>query len=227
MRVCRHCSRENGEDNIRCLECGFDLGDSPPLDVPSQVGERSSRFFRWRPASIILIIFVVLYWVLALLNLWMARTFSHRGEEQMARLMYWGTFWNVVVAVLCAVGRQMMRRQTRLSLLAGALAVMAALFVVIRTWAAGLLSGHNPLPTIEALLIWMPLTYVIIYAYRESRGTQANNHSTWHRLLRFPVMIPRKTSIQSIRLALRPRHVYEQAPSIEHPHCRPARLANL
>src|SRR6185295_3875113 len=111
MRVCRHCGKESGDDSVLWLECGLDLGDSSPRSAPSRVGERNSRFFRWRPVSILLIIFVVLYWVLALLNLWMARTFSHRGEDQMARLMYWGTFWNVMVAVLCSVGRQMMRRQ--------------------------------------------------------------------------------------------------------------------
>ena len=61
--------------------------------------------------------------------------------------------------------------------MAGALAVMAALFVVIRTWVAGLFSGRNPFPAIEVFLIWTPMIYVIVYAYRESRSERVNDHA--------------------------------------------------
>jgi len=169
MRACRHCGKENGDDALTCSECGLDLGDSAFHRVASQALEQSNSFFRWRPTSIVLIVLVVLYGGFAILNLWMGSVLAQRGDQQTARILRSGAFWNAIVAVLCFVGRRMMGCQTRLRLLAGALAVVAAHLVVMRTWIFGLLNGQNPFPVVEALLIWPLFFYAIFWAYRESK----------------------------------------------------------
>ena len=89
---CPHCGQENPVDVALCSECGLELGDSPLHRAASQTWERSRRFFRWRPASICLIVLAILYWIVALLSLWTGSVLSHRGQQQMAHLMYWGRF---------------------------------------------------------------------------------------------------------------------------------------
>lgn len=126
-------------------------------------------FFRWRPVSVILILLTILYAVFTPLNLLLGSVASQRGDQQMARIMYWGAFWNAVVAILCFAGRQMMRRQIQGYFAAGACAVAAALFIVMRTWVNGLLHGRNPFPVLEAILTWLPMLYAIIYALRETK----------------------------------------------------------
>ena len=130
-------------------------------------------FFRRQPASISLILIAVLYGGSVLLNLWLASVYLKRGEQQMSRIMCWGAFWNALVAVLCGVGRQLLVGQNRLRRLTGALAVTVALFIVIRVWVNALLGGKNPFPIVEALFIWLPLIYAIIYACRESERNPA------------------------------------------------------
>ena len=133
------------------------------------------RFFRWRPVSILLILLALLYAALVLLNLWLASVYLKRGEQQMSRSMCWGAFWNTLVAVLCVVGRHLMAFQTRLRLLAGALAVTVAFLIVIRVSLNALVGGKNPFPIVEAILIWLPLIYAITYACRESNRHHATS----------------------------------------------------
>jgi len=87
----------------------------------------------------------------------------------MAHFMYWAAFWNILVASLCFVGLQLMKRQTSIWILTGAVAIVFALFLVMRTWLSGLSSGRNPFPVVEALLTWVPVTYVIIFGFQEHR----------------------------------------------------------
>ena len=173
MRTCRHCGKENSDDAALCPECGLELGDSALHRAVAKAWARSMRFFRWRPASILLILLAVLYAASVLLNLWLASVHLKRGEQQMSHIMCWGAFWNALVAALCVVGRHLMAFQTRLRLLAGALAVTVALLVVMRASVNGFLGGKNPFLLVEALLIWLPLIYAIIYACRESNRNPA------------------------------------------------------
>src|SRR5262245_27536381 len=69
---------------------------------------------------------------------------TQRGEQQVSRVLYLGAFWNAVVAALCFAGWRLMRRQRRVYLAAGACVIVAALFIVMRTWIAALLRGQNP-----------------------------------------------------------------------------------
>src|SRR5258708_5342829 len=117
----------------------------------------TKRFFRWRPVSVVLIILTIIYIVAICLSIKMAGYYSQRGDQHMARYMYWGVFWNTIVAILCFTGRQMMGRQTRVHLAAGACALSAALLIVIRTTVAALLHGREAYPLIEGVLIWLPM----------------------------------------------------------------------
>jgi len=132
-----------------------------------------THFFRQRVASIVLIILGVLYGVFAPLNVWLGSVAAQRGDQQASHFLYWGAFWNAAVAILCFTAWWLMRRQSRVYLGAGACAVAAALFIVMRTWIAGLLHGRNPFPVIEAVLTWLPMLYVIIFGMRESRQENA------------------------------------------------------
>ena len=174
MRACQHCGKENSDEIAFCEECGLGMGDFRIPDPASQATKGSDDFFRWRAASIILNTIALLYWLVALGYVWIGSVFSERGSQHMAHLMYWGALYNVVIAVLCFAGRQMMRLQTRISLVAGVLAVMAALSFVIWIWVVNLrIKMPYPLRVIEALLVWFPLVYVIIYGFRASNGKRA------------------------------------------------------
>jgi hypothetical protein len=166
MRTCRHCGTENADTGTLCTECGLELGDSPLRQTSSQL---VGRFFCWRPASIILIFLAVLYGAVALLNVWKGRDYAARGHLELSHFMYWGTFWNLVIAALCLTGRQVMSRRTSARLLAGAFPIAVALAISMRSWVGGLLTGRNPVPLFDIVVAWLPLLYVIIYAYRTSR----------------------------------------------------------
>ncbi|MBU6401595.1 MAG: zinc-ribbon domain-containing protein [Verrucomicrobia bacterium] len=174
MHACRHCGRENQDDAELCAECGLDFGPSAIERAVSQVRAQSGSFFRWRAASIILIILMVIYGLTVPLNLWLATAASQRGDLHVTpRTMYWAAFWSAVVAILCFAAWRLMQRQSRVFIAASAWAVAAALFIVMRTWVAGLLHGQNPFPVLEAVLTWLPMLYAIIYALRESKRENA------------------------------------------------------
>jgi len=130
------------------------------------------HFFRWNPTVVILIILTVLYGVVAPLNILLGSAAAQQGDQHVSHIWYWGAFWNAVVAILCFTGWRLMRRQSRVYLVAGACAVAAALFIVMCIWIIGLIHGRNP-SVIEAVLIWLPMLYVIIYALCESKRENA------------------------------------------------------
>ena len=131
------------------------------------------HFFRWKPTVVVLIILTVLYGLFVPLNILLGRAAAQRGDQQVSHVLYWGVFWNAVVAMLCFTGWRLMRRQSRVYLAAGACAIAAALSIVMRTWITGLLHGQNPFPVIEVVLTWLPMLYVIIYALCESKRESA------------------------------------------------------
>ena len=131
------------------------------------------QFFRWKPSVVVLVTLTVLYGVFAPLNIFLGSAVAQRGDQQVSHVLYWGAFWNAVVAILCFAAWRLMRRQRRVHLAAGVCAIAAALFIVMRTWIVGLLHGRNPFPVVEAVLIWLPMLYVIIYALRESKRETA------------------------------------------------------
>jgi hypothetical protein len=127
----------------------------------------SRSFLRWQPVAISLIVLTVLYWGFALLNIPLARVMEQRGNTRNAHFLLWGSFWNVIVGGLCLSGRRLMKLASRGGHLAGAFAAAAALLIVMRTWLSGLLTGRNPFPVLEALLVWPWLVYALTYALRE------------------------------------------------------------
>ena len=113
------------------------------------------HFFRWKPTVVVLIILIVLYGVFTPLNIFLGSAAAQRGDQHVSHVLRWGAFWNAVVAILCFTGWRLMRRQSRAYLAAGACAIAAALFIVMRTWIAGLIHGRNAFPVIEAALTWL------------------------------------------------------------------------
>jgi hypothetical protein len=101
MHTCRHCGRENPKDATLCVECGLDLGPSAIEQGVSHVRARSGGFFRWRVASIFLILLTVAYGLTAPLNLWFAKLATQRDDlHATAREWFWGAVWNALVAML-------------------------------------------------------------------------------------------------------------------------------
>jgi hypothetical protein len=128
-------------------------------------------FFRWRVVAAVLIILTVIHGLCAPLNLLLAQSTPR------PQMYYWGAFWNAVVAFLSFAGWRLMQRQSRSYLNAGAFVVTVALLIVIRTWVGGLLYGRNPFPVFEAMVIWVPMLYAIIYAFREAKHRMAATSS--------------------------------------------------
>ena len=111
MTSCPYCGRENDDTLIRCRECGTELRpQTVEKESNSETSEHVRPFFCWRAASIILILQTILYTSGALLSVSMGRKYAQHGNYELARYVYWGTFWDVVIAILCALGRLLMSR---------------------------------------------------------------------------------------------------------------------
>jgi hypothetical protein len=160
---------KNATDQRSAADDGCAL--TPSVQPASRVMS-TRHFFFWQPASVVLIILTVLYGAFAPLNVWLGSEAAQRGDQQVSHVLYSGAFWNAVVAVLCFTGRRFMARQSRVFFVAGAFALAAALFIVMRTWIVGLLHGRNPFPVIEAVFTWLPMLYAIIYAVRATNSEQ-------------------------------------------------------
>jgi len=130
---------------------------------------RIQLLLRWRAAAIILIILASIYVVFTPLNIWLGNVAAHRGEQQVARVLYSGAVWNAVVAALCLASWSFMKDRGKRSLLIGACCIALALFIVMRVWISGLLHGRNPFPVLEAFLTWLPMLYVLLYGVSEAK----------------------------------------------------------
>jgi hypothetical protein len=109
------------------------------------------------------------YGISSPLNVWLGSVAAHRGQQQISRVLYWGAFWNAVVAVLCFASWRFMASRRHIAFLLGACCVAVALLIVMRIWIVGLLHGRNPFPVVEAILTWLPMLYVIVYALSETK----------------------------------------------------------
>jgi hypothetical protein len=109
------------------------------------------------------------YGIFSPLNVWLGSVAAQRGQQQVSRVLYSGAFWNAVVAVLCFAGWRFMTSRRHSALLLGACCVVVALLIVMRVWIVGLLHGRNPLSLLEAILTWLPMLYVIVYAIGETK----------------------------------------------------------
>ena len=139
---------------------------------------RPHFLFRWTPTAISLWVFGVLFGVIGVLNIWLARLSSQRAlpdssagdAGKMTHSLLLGAVENGATAALCILGWYFMRRRTPTSLLAGALAASVALFITFRRWLQWQLAGTNQWPWAEPLFVWPFLLYAVVYAYRESRS---------------------------------------------------------
>ena len=135
-------------------------------------------FFRWTPAAVALWLFGVVFGVIGILNIWLARLaargalpdFGTEDLSKEARIQLLGAAQNVGITALCILGWYLMRRRTPTTLLAGAVAVAAGLFISLNRWVHWQLAGTDQWPWIEPLVIWPFLLYAIVYGYRESRA---------------------------------------------------------
>lgn len=164
MKRCVYCGKEYPDDVSVCLIDEQAVED----DVCRSHTEarRFKGFFHWKPVSISLIVLIVVYWGVALLNLWLIYMRNERGDTRNVSFLLWGAFWNVVVGAFCFAGRHFMKRGSRVDYVVGAIAVSVAMFLVLRTWLGGLLTGRNPFPVVEALLVWPWLIYAVAYAMK-------------------------------------------------------------
>jgi hypothetical protein len=109
------------------------------------------------------------YGIFSPLNLWLGAVAAQQGRQQISRVLYSGAFWNGVVAVLCFASWRFMASRRHSAFLIGFCCVAAALLIVMRVWIAGLLHERNPFPLLEAILTWLPMLYVIVYAICETK----------------------------------------------------------
>jgi len=82
---------------------------------------RAKDFFVWRSTSVVLIILATGYSVFAVLNLWLGRIQTLHGDARTGSILYAGAAWNAAVAILCFLGRFLMKRHTKLLLIAAPL----------------------------------------------------------------------------------------------------------
>src|SRR6266852_3296317 len=128
---------------------------------------RARSFFRWTPAAGALWLFGVVFGVLGILNIWMAtlagrgalRDFGTEDPSREARIQLLSAAQNVEIAALCILGWYLMRRRTPTTLLAGAVAVAAGLFIDLKRWVYWQSAGTDHWPGSEPLLIWAFLLY--------------------------------------------------------------------
>ena len=162
MKRCTYCGKESPEDASVCVTDGQPLQDLNTLSTTAN--QPSKSFLRWKPVSVSLIGLAVLYCGVAILNVCMVFLGNQRGDTRNARLLLWGSFWNVIISALCLVGRRLMKSRSKTGYAASLLVVGSALLIIMRTWLGGLLTGRNPFPIFEALLIWPWLIYAMAYA---------------------------------------------------------------
>lgn len=168
MQKCGYCGGENPDGLKRCGGCGEKL-EAPA--VPRQV-ERAAPaggFFQRRVASMVILVPVVLYGVTAVLNLVFGIDYLHRDDTRRSGFFFRGLFWNGFVVVACLIGRRLIRSSAAVDLLAGALFVAGALLVVIWQSRWEFRHGMDLSVRLEIVSIWLPMLYVIIYAWQASR----------------------------------------------------------
>lgn len=154
------------------------LHNNVMLNIQGTVkGMNTGSFFRWKPTSIVLWLFAILFILAALLNFWLAFKALHGplpgssidDPQRASRLFLRGSAENIVIATLCIGAWLLMRRHSRVALVSGCSAVVLALAITSKRWVYWHATGDNPLPWFEPLLVWPPLAYAIAYAWRESR----------------------------------------------------------
>lgn len=136
--------------------------------------------FRWRPAALVLWLFALLFAAAAVLDVWLATRASRsslpvvafQDPEHPVRALLLGSAENAVISACCMGGWYLMRRRIAITLLAGSVLVMAALFITFRRWMHWEVQGHNPGSWVEPLLVWPFFLYAILYGYIESRAQQ-------------------------------------------------------
>src|SRR6185436_3246908 len=143
---------------------------APPEEVFLRMnapGAPNKSFFQWRFVTIALVILTVMYGAPGLFGVWTAIALTRYDDMHVSPIIYWGMLQNGLVAILCFGGLWLMGRHRRGYLIAGAVTVAAALFIVLVTGVGPLLRGRILLS--EIFLKWPALLYAIIYALRESR----------------------------------------------------------
>src|SRR5882724_352206 len=84
MKRCTYCGKEYGAETSICAI------DGQPVQEVVSSSPVSKSFFRWKPLSISLIALAVLYWGVALLNLWLVRMLEQQGDTRKLRFLLWG-----------------------------------------------------------------------------------------------------------------------------------------
>ena len=148
---------------------------------PATEATPAPTFFGPRPASVLLLILGIVYFVFAALNLWLAgvsstRATEYRGHpqyqqqfERTSTRLYWSGFWNILVGGLCICARAGLKRGAPVGIGGSALLIATAMCITARTWVAAMLHGQAHMAWIEPLLVWPCLIYALICAYREGR----------------------------------------------------------
>ena len=148
---------------------------------------KTQSFFRWLPTAIVLWVFAAIFAFAAIVNLLDARQAAHGhtdlfyaptltliGDSQHA--VHWflrGAIANSSVAALCILGWYLMRRHLSATLALGAIAVMAAAFIIGQRSLIYLFRGAGIAYWFDLVLELPFLFYAIIYAYKECRKVAA------------------------------------------------------
>jgi hypothetical protein len=130
-------------------------------------------------------VFGVIFALLALGCIWLA-ILAARGvippnpnignSQHMVQWLFRGIMENGGIATLCIFGWYLMRKQTKKILLAGALAVMIALFISMQHWLYWKIRGGDLDygSWFEPIFVWPFFAYVFIYAYRKAKMPSAS-----------------------------------------------------
>lgn len=175
MKRCIYCGREVEDQYQVCPIDQARLVESAASVSPASNPRAGEGFFRWKPTSVILLTFTLVFAVLTVVGFFMAPAFVRRGQPEMVPVVYWGMVHYSAMAILCFTARRWIRRGSPVFRAAAGLAVTLALLILMRCWFAGIPSNRNAYPVTEIVLGWLPLIYVIIYAFRPPKGEQRAN----------------------------------------------------
>ncbi len=161
-KTCSYCGQTNPAEAADCRECGGSALVDPDV-------ARSAPASALNVAAASLLIIAILYGLIAITNLLIARSDSEEILREGASRWYWAGLRNWIIAALCFAARQMIRTRKQVLSTGAAFLLSIALFMTVSTWIAARMNGRNALPWIEVLIVWPVLLYSAAIAYKESR----------------------------------------------------------
>ena len=164
-KTCGYCGRSNPVEATHCEECGI---AAPAAQLQAKgINDPGlpKRISALSVATMALLAIAMLYWLVAIANVFIARADSEEIARGNTAVWYWAACRNFIIAALCFGARQMMLKGTPALSAKAPFLLSVALVMTAFTWRA----DRNALAWIEPLIVWPVLLFGAAIAYKESR----------------------------------------------------------